>query len=93
LSERRHAPGVRLPLTEQLVIVSRDEMLRRIQCDYLEMPDLRLSRAQAQRVWQLDERTCTQLLDSLAENGLLQRDHDGTYALLADRAIEPAPSF
>jgi hypothetical protein len=79
-------------LTERLVIVSKDEMLRRIQCDYLEMPDLRLSRAQAQRVWQLDEGTCTQLLDSLAENGLLQRGHDGTYALLADRAIQPAAS-
>ncbi len=73
-------------MTETLVIVSKDEMLRRIHCDYLEMPDLRLSRPQAQRVWQLDEHTCTQLLESLTEDGFLQRSHDGTYALVEDAA-------
>jgi hypothetical protein len=79
-------------LTKTLVIVSKDEMLRRIYHDYLEMPDLRLSRAQAQRVWQLDEETCTQLLDSLTEDGLLHRSHDGTYALLADEALPAVAS-
>jgi uncharacterized protein with von Willebrand factor type A (vWA) domain len=71
-------------LTETLVIVSKDEMLRRIHRDYLEMPDLRLSRPQAQRVWQLDEQTCTKLLESLREEGLLHRGHDGMYVLAAD---------
>jgi len=70
-------------LTETLVIVSKDEMLRRIHRDYLEMPDLRLSAPQAQRVWQLDEQTCTNLLESLREDGLLHRSHDGTYVLAA----------
>ena len=73
-----------IALTKRLVIVSKDEMLRRIHGDYLEMPDLRLSRAQAQRVWELDERTCTDLLESLTKDGLLERSHDGTYALLSD---------
>jgi len=65
-------------------------MLRRIHCDYLEMPDLRLSRAQAQRVWQLDEDTCTQLLESLTEDGRLHRSHDGMYALIEDGVRQPA---
>jgi len=59
-------------------------MLRRIHNDYLEMPDLRLSQSQAQRVWQLDEQTCIELLNSLTEEGLLQRTTDGTYALNAE---------
>jgi DNA-binding IclR family transcriptional regulator len=62
-------------------------MLRRILGDYLDMPDLRLSPAQAQRVWQLDEHTCTQLLESLTENGSLDRRQDGTYSLRAFQAI------
>ncbi len=68
-------------MRESLVIVSKDEMLRRILGDYLDMPDLRLSPAQAQRVWQLDEHTCAQLLESLTENGSLDRGQDGTYSL------------
>jgi hypothetical protein len=68
-------------LTETLVIVSKDEMRRRILGDYLDMPDLRLSPTQAQRVWQLDPQTCTELLESLADDGLLHRSHDGTYVL------------
>jgi hypothetical protein len=58
-------------------------MRRRIHRDYLEIPGLRLSRRQAQRVWQLDEQTCVQLLESLAQDGYLQRWHDGTYALVS----------
>jgi hypothetical protein len=78
----RLSPGSEeISLTETLTIVSKDEMLRRIHSDYLEMPDLRLSPSQAQRVWQLDEQTCTELLKSLTEEGLLQRTTDGTYAL------------
>ena len=83
----------KIPLTDTLVIVSKDEMLRRIHCDYLEMPDLRLSRAQAQRVWQLDEHTCTELLESLTDGGLLQRSHDGMYALLSESAVAPLTSY
>jgi hypothetical protein len=75
-----HALGV---LTVPLVIVTREEMLRRIHQDYVEMPDLRLSRLQAQRVWQLDERTCTDLFESLIEGGLLRQGHDGAYVLAA----------
>jgi len=78
-----------MPLRESLVIVSKDEMLRRIHCDYLEMPDLQLSPAHAQRVWELDEHTCRELLESLTEDGLLDRGRDGTYRL---RPMEPVAS-
>jgi hypothetical protein len=67
--------------------VSKDEMMRRIHQDYLEMPDLRLSPVQVQRVWQLDEPTCTELLESLTGNGLLRRSHDGTYGLPSDSGL------
>jgi hypothetical protein len=74
-------------LTKTLVIISKDEMLRRILSDYLEMPDLRLSLAQAQRVWEVDEETCTQLLESLTEDGLLHRNYDGTYTLPVEGSV------
>jgi uncharacterized protein with von Willebrand factor type A (vWA) domain len=75
-------------LTDTLTIVSKDEMLRRIHQDYLELPDVRLSLTQAQRVWQLDERTCAELLESLIESGLLHRSHDGTYGLSPRGVLE-----
>ena len=71
-------------MDESLVIFSRDQVLRRIWGEYLEMPGLRLTRAQAQRLWGLDEQTCTQLLTSLTEAKFLYRRHDGMYARLSD---------
>jgi hypothetical protein len=78
---------------ETLSIVTTDHMLRRIRGEYLEMPGLRLTRRQAQRLWGLDEPTCAQLLDSLAEAKFLYRKDDGTYARLTDGAVAaPADS-
>ncbi|OFV91855.1 MAG: hypothetical protein A3G76_13455 [Acidobacteria bacterium RIFCSPLOWO2_12_FULL_65_11] len=64
-----------------------DELLHRIRSEYLEMPGLRLTRPQAQRLWGLDERTCSRLLESLAEAKFLRRTDDGNYARLFDGAI------
>ena len=74
-------------MSETLTIVTRDAMLRRIRGEYLEMPGLRLTRQQAQRLWGLDEPTCAQLLDSLAEAKFLHRKDDGTYGRLTDGAV------
>ena len=74
-------------MAESSVIVSRDQLVRRIRGEYLEMPGLRLTRAQAQRLWGLDEQTCAQLLDSLMEDRFLLRRDDGTYARLAEGAL------
>ena len=38
-------------------------LLRRIRSEFLEMPGLRLSREQAQRLWALDAATCDRVLE------------------------------
>ena len=73
-------------------LTSKDQVLRRICGEYLEMPGLRLTRAQAQRLWGLDEQTCLQLLELLIDQGFLHRRTDGTYPRLTDGAV-PAPTM
>jgi hypothetical protein len=59
-------------------------MLRRIRGEFLEMPGLRLTCAQAQRLWGLDEQTCRRVLDRLVAAQFLWRPADGAYARLTD---------
>jgi hypothetical protein len=54
-----------------------DEILRRIQGEFLEMPGLRLTDAQACRLWGLDTATCAALLDALVTAKFLFRTRDG----------------
>jgi hypothetical protein len=61
-----------------------DHLAHRIQSEYLEMPGLRLTREQAQRLWALDEATCRAILDILVDSRFLVRDADGRYK----RAVE-----
>jgi hypothetical protein len=56
-----------------------DAILRRIQGEFLEMPGLRLSEAQARRLWGLDTPTCSALLDALVTERFLFRTSDGTF--------------
>jgi hypothetical protein len=44
-----------------------DQMLRRIRCEYLEMPGLCLTLKQAQRLWGLDEATCREAIQLLVD--------------------------
>jgi len=69
--------------------VSREEMLRRICGEYLEMPGLRLKREQAQRLWALDDVTCQELLELLVESRFLYRTSNGAYARLIEGALHP----
>jgi hypothetical protein len=61
-------------------------MLRRISGEYLEMPGLRLTCQQAQRLWGLDHETCTELLSELVASRFLARTSNGQYARMADGA-------
>jgi hypothetical protein len=72
--------------------VATDHMLRRVRGEYLEMPGLRLTRRQAQRLWGLDEQTCARLLDSLTEANFLHRTDDGTYGRLTEGAVAASPA-
>jgi hypothetical protein len=56
-----------------------DDTLRRIRGEYLEMPGLRLTTAQAQRLWNLDRRTCENLLGSLVASRFLSKTRDGSF--------------
>ncbi len=58
-----------------------DETLRRIRGEFLEMPGLRLTPAQAQRLWALDRSTCEALLARLVDAHFLMRTRDGCFAL------------
>ena len=56
-----------------------DDVLRRVQGEYIEMPGLRLTPAQAQRLWGLDRAACDTLLDKLVEDRFLFRTRDGAF--------------
>jgi hypothetical protein len=51
----------------------------RTRAEYLEMPGMRLTVLQASRLFQLQQEACAKLLDSLVEEGFLNRQ-DNRYA-------------
>lgn len=55
------------------------DVLRRVQGEYIEMPGLRLTTAQAQRLWGLDQAACDALLGALVDAKFLFRTRDGAF--------------
>ena len=62
------------------------DVLRRVKGEYLEMPGLRLTIAQAQRLWGLDRAVCDALLGALVEAKFLFRTRDGAF-VRSDHAV------
>jgi len=60
-----------------------DGVRRRAEAEYLEMPGLKLTAAQASRLWHLDVEASTRLLESMVDAGVLYRTRDGAYVLLS----------
>jgi hypothetical protein len=60
------------------------ELMVRVRVEYHEMPGLKLTEAQAQRLWGLDDRTCGQVLTALVERQFLKRTPAGTYVRKTD---------
>jgi hypothetical protein len=56
-----------------------DEMLRRVQGEFLEMPGLRLTEPQARRLWGLDAASCSALIHALVDANFLFRTRDGAF--------------
>jgi hypothetical protein len=56
-----------------------DDVLRRIQGEFMEMPGLKLTAAQAQRLWGLGRSECDALLRVLIESNFLCRTRDGAF--------------
>ena len=56
-----------------------DDVLQRVRGEYREMPGLRLTKAQAQRLWGLDRKVCDALLEALVDAKFLFRTRDGAF--------------
>jgi len=65
--------------------LSTQDILRRIQCEFLEMPGLRLTEEQARRLWGLGVPDCSTVLGVLVDAGFLFRARDGSFMRM-DRA-------
>ena len=56
-----------------------DDVLQRVRGEYKEMPGLRLTAAQAQKLWGLDRAACDALLCALVDAKFLFRTRDGAF--------------
>ena len=67
------------------------DLVRRIRGEYLEMPGLRVTARQAQRLFGLDATTCDEVLAGLLQSGFLSRTVDGMFRLTeAGDRVAPA---
>ena len=70
-------------------------MLRRIRAEFLEMPGMRLTLAQVQRLCGVERHVCEQALRELVDAGFLHVATDGSYARVTDdvsrRHVAKAP--
>ena len=67
-----------------------EDVLQRIQGEFVEMPGLRLTAAQAQRLWGLDRTVCEQLLSALVDAKFLSLTRDGSFIrTTADWRVAP----
>ncbi len=55
------------------------DWLQLIRAEYLEFPDLRLTKAEVERLWELDEGLSEALLAALVQSEFLCRTDNGTY--------------
>ena len=68
-------------------------VLERIRAEYLEMPGLRLTLEQAQRLCGVERTRCKTVLDSLVDARFLCVKADGVYARLTDGDVHrPRPA-
>jgi hypothetical protein len=65
-----------------LVIVPEEQLLKRVRAEYMEMPGLRLTLAQAQRLCGVERALCQAVLDALVGEKFLCVKSDGQYGRL-----------
>ena len=66
-------------MTPEYPIRPSDDVLKRVQGEFLEMPGLRLTEMQARRLWGLDAAQCQALLQALVDENFLTRTRDGAF--------------
>ena len=59
--------------------LSERERIQIIRGEFLEIPGLRLTRDQVQRLWDLRRDTCATILEELLDQGFLRVTADGAY--------------
>ena len=69
-----------------------EQMLQRVQGEFLEMPGLRLTSAQAGRLWGLDPTCCEAVLGALVDAKFLFRTRSGVFLRMSDADIVRHPS-
>jgi hypothetical protein len=69
-----------------------ESVLQRIRGEYLEMPGLTLTTAQAQRLWGLDHDTCASLLAALVDANFLRTTRDGAYIRVDHAPARQSPT-
>ena len=52
--------------------MKKDRLIERIRSEFLEMPDLRLTPAQAARLWGVDEDSCQRVIATLVRAAFLR---------------------
>lgn len=62
-----------------------ERLVRRLKSEFLEMPGLKLTEAQACRLWALDAASCAYVLDNLVKSKFLFKTRDGAFMRI-DRA-------
>jgi hypothetical protein len=68
-----------------------EDVLRRVQGEFLEMPGLRLTEPQARRLWGLDAVSCGLLLGTLVDAKFLFRTRDGAFMRIEHATPVKAP--
>ena len=58
----------------------RETLVRRVRAEFFEMPGMRLTVAQAQRLFGLPNDLCEWILAELTREGFLSRTHNGMFA-------------
>jgi hypothetical protein len=72
--------------------VSRTQLIGRVRAEFAEMPCLRLTRLQAQRLFGLRPDVCQRVLEALVKDRTLCCDADDRYRFADDAARRPASS-
>ena len=70
---------VEAPLADRPHDEGMTPLLHRVRSEFLEMPGLRLTPAQAARLWAVDRHTSERILDGLAMAGFLLKTREGAY--------------
>jgi hypothetical protein len=64
------------------------DALVRIQIEYVEMPQLKLTARQVERLWNLPAAVCEAALSALLHKGFLAKASDGAYVRCSARRAE-----